>query len=90
MSSPSAVLEKTGKDSQPRTSYPVLEGGERLTEETRGRHTEGFGWRGLLFVIIGVLFLAFAVILMVNMFGHPVGAPAGIVRSAITCDGRCG
>jgi hypothetical protein len=46
--------------------------------------------RGLVFVIIGVLFLAFAVILMVNMFGHPGIASAGVVQSGIPGHGKSG
>jgi hypothetical protein len=90
MSAPSAVLENISKDSRPCRSYPVLEGDVGLTEETPDRHKERFGWKGLFFVIIGLLFLAFAVILMVNIIGHPGGASARVVRQAIPCDGTCG
>jgi len=48
----------------------MLEGSERLSEKEPARRGKRLG-RSLLFVTIGLLLLAFAVILMMNMSGRP-------------------
>jgi len=61
----------------------MLEGSGRLTDEPPQRHEKRFGWAGLVFVLIGLFLLTLAAILMVNMFGHPGGSSAGVVRSVL-------
>jgi hypothetical protein len=81
MSAPSAVLKPDSKDSQPHFSPRFLEGDIQLTGEAQDYPNGRFGWKSLLLVVIGLLCLALAVILMVNMLDHPGGALAGVVRS---------